>query len=143
MDHYIGIGPFLIPVVAIIGGFVLASLGVYAGIRRREFEHRERLAMIEKGIAPAAAQAKAEAEGVLPTHAEAWPSVENRGARARRAGVIVMAVGIGAAYMIWMTSHQTDDAMGIGGFLVILGAAIFLTSFFGRRAGLDAGSSRR
>ena len=121
----------LIPVVAIVGGFVLAGLGIYSGIRRREFEHRERLAMIEKGLAPPDHPAS-EAFPLerLNTILSMRPAIEER---SRRAGFVLMAIGFGMAFLIWMTSHEVDAAMGIGGFLFILGGAIFLSSFFGGR----------
>jgi hypothetical protein len=139
---------FLIPIVAIIGGFVIAGLGTYGQIRRREFEHRERLAMIEKGVAPAAAPPKAEADGILPTTSDVFAAnQEPREARLRRGGFIVMAVGFGLGFMLWMTAHEEGAATGVGGFLVILGAAIFVSSFLGGRASAGtrdtSGGSRR
>jgi len=138
---------FLIPIAGILGGVSLAGLGIYAGIRRREFEHRERLAMIEKGVAPPVAAATPESDGVLPTHADVWHGSEDREARLRRGGFILMAIGFGIGFMIWTTSHEPGAAMGVGGFLMILGAAIFLSSYFGRGSGggttTTPGASRR
>jgi hypothetical protein len=133
--------PFLIPIVAIIGGFVLAGLGIYAQIRRREFEHRERLAMIEKGVVPPSGPpppAGTAPGAAISTTGAVFDDVrglgyEDRAARTRRGGFVLMAVGLGVGFMLWMTSRQWDDSIGIGGFLVILGAAIFASSFFGYR----------
>ncbi len=126
----IGGWPFVIPIVAIIGGFFLAGLSIYAQIRRREFEHRERLAMIEKGLTPPPAT-KPLAEEMLPTHSDVWQGPgDSRKARTRGGGFILMAVGFGLAFMMWMTTHDEGVAVGVGGFLVILGAAIFLSAFF-------------
>lgn len=134
MDHVV----FYIPIVAIAGGFLIAGLAIYAHVRRREFEHRERLAMIEKGIAPSPPPPEGDQlrrdptlGGVLPTTSDVVGS--EAGVRLRRGGFIVMAIGLGLGFMIWMTSHEGHDALGLGGFLMILGAAIFLSSYFDRR----------
>ena len=129
---------FLIPIVAIAGGFTIAGLGIYAQIRRREFEHRERLAMIEKGVAAPAAVPKTEADGILSTASDVFGR-EYQEARVRRGGFIVMAVGFGIGFMIWMTG-ESHAALGIGGFLLILGAGIFLSSYFGRGAHTPPGA---
>ncbi len=125
--------PLMIPIVAIAGGFFLAGMGIYAGIRKREFEHRERLAMIEKGLTPPGAPPASPTAGSLPTHGDVWGYLhETRAARARRGGFILIAIGIGVGFLITMSDgHLGGEAIGIGGFLIILGAAIFLTSFFG------------
>src|SRR5512143_2088887 len=95
----------LIPIVAIIGGFVLAGLGIYSGIRRREFEHRERLAMIEKGLAPTQAPGGpgpapgGASPAFLADHEEMWrrdpfAADSMRAAQIRRGGFILTCIGI-------------------------------------------------
>ena len=44
--------PFLIPIVAIIGGITVAIVSTIAKGRVRELEIRERIAMIERGMVP-------------------------------------------------------------------------------------------
>ena len=43
-----------IPISAILGSFAVAVFSMYFGFRRREMAHRERLAMIERGLVPPA-----------------------------------------------------------------------------------------
>ena len=45
IDRIIGFGPFLIPIIAVIVGGVIAILGMV-------HRHQERLAKIERGIDP-------------------------------------------------------------------------------------------
>ncbi len=137
----------LIPVVGMIGGFVLAALGIYSGIRRREFEHRERLAMIEKGLTPPD-HALPDVDRLERLNA-IMPLTTQSGVkeRTRRAGVVLMGIGIGIAFLIWTTANEPNVALGVGGFLCILGVAVFLSSTVGREGrggGADAqrGSSR-
>lgn len=143
----------LIPIVAIIGGFVIAGLGIYAGIRKREFEHRERLAMIEKGLAPSDPTPGATAQGTTADTPftllgqAAGDRHEERALHARRGGFILMAIGFGIGFLIWMTDREVGDAVGVGGFMLILGAAIYVTSYFGRSRNVGptppGGSARR
>jgi len=125
----------IIPVVGIIGGFVMGGLGIYAGIRRREFEHRERLAMIEKGISPPdrGMSDVARLERLDSVLSYESPIEE----RSRRGGLVLIGVGLGITFLIWMASDEPHVAVGVGGFLVILGVAIFLSSYLGggRRGG--------
>ena len=119
----------LIPIVAIIGGFIIAGLGIYSQVRRREFEHRERLAMIEKGLTPPLSTGPETHQFErLNAILEMRASVEGR---SRRGGFVVIGVGLAAAFFLWMTAHDPDAALGIGGFLVILGLVIYVSSFLG------------
>jgi hypothetical protein len=123
---YYTISPFLIPVVAIAGAFVFMIIKTLAKARVRELEIRERIAMIERGLVPP-------------------PEVDPRGfdramrhmdlreyrhgsARHRRAGVTLMGVG-GLMVLIGFTSNETSVAIGVGGFLVVMGLAFFISSF--------------
>src|SRR5690349_15834255 len=87
-----GVLPFLIPIVAIIGGITVAIIRVTGQQRLAELERRERIAAIERGMDPAK----------LPPISSPY-TYENGyafGSRARRAhglfigGLIVLAVGI-------------------------------------------------
>jgi hypothetical protein len=120
------ISPFLIPITAIIGAFVFVIVKTLVRARVRELEIRERIAMIERGLVPA-------------------PEVDPRGfdramnrferreyrhgsGRHRRAGVTLMGVGFGLIVLIAFTSNETSVAIGVGGFLVMIGIAFFINS---------------
>ena len=45
IDRFFGLGPFLIPIIAIVVGGVIAVIGMV-------HKHQERLAKIERGIDP-------------------------------------------------------------------------------------------
>jgi hypothetical protein len=87
-----GVLPFLIPIIAIIGGLTLAIVRVLGQQRLAELERRERIAAIERGLDPAK----------LPPASSpyAYENGYGMGSRARRAhglfigGLIVVAVGI-------------------------------------------------
>ena len=52
MDDVFVLGPFLIPITAIIGSFIYIIIKTLAKARVRELEIRERIAMIERGLVP-------------------------------------------------------------------------------------------
>jgi hypothetical protein len=122
----------LIPIVAIVGGFLIAGLSIHRHIRLQEFAHRERLAMIEKGQAPPdrpPADYVDRLERVQMLMSSRSPMED----RTRRGGVVLIGIGLGIAFLIWMAGHDRDSAIGVGGFLVIMGAAIYISSYFGSR----------
>ncbi len=131
----------VIPVVTIIGGFVIAALGMIAAMRKREMAHRERLAMIEKGLVPEQAPVGPAGGGsakqaLLPDSAQMWQAEafsreSARAAQIRRGGFVVCAVGLGLFLMLYFISADIRPAAGMGAFLVVLGAAIFLSSYMG------------
>lgn len=120
------VSPFLIPITAIAGAFIFIIVNTLVRARVRELEIRERIAMIERGLMPP-------------------PEVDPRGfdtamtrlqhrdyrydsGRHRRAGVTLMGVGFGLMILIAFTANDASVAIGVGGFLVMIGIAFFVNS---------------
>ena len=104
---------------------VFASLGVLwmaMANRRvvREMEHRERLAMIQRGLMPAPESDPLGFEEAV----EAFSGAGLKSERWRTAGTLT--VGLGIALMILLTFSAGEFAVGfgVGGAFVALGAAI-------------------
>src|SRR5712692_4207288 len=131
--------PILIPIVAIIGGFVVAIVNSVQRARIRELEIRERIAMIEKGLMPPP-------EVDPPGFDRAMHRVEHfqrrldgiqryqwrtSASRHRRAGIVLIGVGVGLMVLIGF-SGSPDEALGVGGFIAILGLAFLINSLFER-----------
>jgi Flp pilus assembly protein TadB len=119
---------FLIPIVAIAGGIMVAIVSTITKGRVRELEIRERIAMIERGMIPPPEADPAGFERSLR-------SVEGihyrqSGARHRSAGIIVMSIGFGLMLLISFSSGAVGAGIGVGGFLVILGLGLFVVSLF-------------
>jgi hypothetical protein len=119
--------PFLIPLTAIVCVFIFVIVKTLARARIRELEIRERIAMIERGLVPA--------PEVDPRGFDrAMGRLERRekyrygSGRHRRAGVTLMGVGFGLMVLIAFTSDETSVAIGVGGFLVMIGIAFFINS---------------
>jgi hypothetical protein len=116
--------PFVIPIVAIVGAFAYAIIQTLAKSRVRELEVRERIAMIERGLVP---PPEVDPRGFD----RAMNLLERRGTgRHRRAGITLMGVGFGLMVMIGFAGGEPGAAIGVGGFLVIMGAAFLVNSLF-------------
>jgi hypothetical protein len=132
VDDVFVYSPLLIPISIIMGVFVLMIVRTVVRARVRELEIRERIAMIERGLVPA--------PEVDPRGFDrAMTRLERREYRAgsgrhRRAGVTLMGVGFGLMVLIAFTANETSVAIGVGGFLVVIGIAFFVNSL------IDGGS---
>jgi hypothetical protein len=128
MDTIWSLGPYLIPIVAIIGGI---TAGIVANITRgrvRELEIRERIAMIERGMVPPPESDPAGFEHRL--HSMQVIQRGHVGPRHRSAGVILIAVGLGLAVLMTFAGGVPAQGLGVGGFIVILGLGFFVNSLF-------------
>jgi hypothetical protein len=110
----------------ITGAIVLVVSMIQRG-RLREMAHRERLARIERGVAPPPEVDPESFERAMgqPTWDE---RVVERSARYRRAGVIVMGLGAGLWMIIGFAAGEPGIAFGIGGAIFVLGLALYLNS---------------
>jgi hypothetical protein len=133
VDDVFVYSPLLIPISVILGAFVLVIVRTIVRARVRELEIRERIAMIERGLVPA--------PEVDPRGFDrAMTRLERReyrsgSGRHRRAGVTLMGVGFGLMVLIGFTANEASVAIGVGGFLVVIGIAFFINSL------IDGGAS--
>jgi hypothetical protein len=133
VDDVFVYSPLLIPISVILGVFVLMIVRTVVRARVRELEIRERIAMIERGLVPA--------PEVDPRGFDrAMTRLERRefrsgSGRHRRAGVTLMGVGFGLMVLIGFTANEASVAIGVGGFLVVIGIAFFINSL------IDGGSA--
>lgn len=130
MDGIWSLGPFLIPIVAIVGGIFAGIVATITRARVRELEIRERIAMIERGMVPPP-------ETDPDAFDRRMHSVDRlqRGhvaPRHRSAGVILIAIGFGMMVLLGYAGGVPREGIGIGGFLVILGVGFFINSLFAR-----------
>jgi hypothetical protein len=121
---------------------IMGSLGILSGVaviwmamqsRRqiREMEHRERLAMIERGLLPAPEVDPAAFDRRF-TGARA---PESPGAvRARSGGVIMIAMGLAFMFMISFAAGAPGVGIGIGGAFALVGAGFFVNSMLMSRS---------
>jgi len=117
-----------IPIVAIVGGLGLAVLGVRHRYKIRELQHRERLAMIERGLTPPPEVDPERFEQLLASSAGS-----PRAGKHRSAGVLLIGVGFGLMLIIGFASGEPGVAFGIGGGLMALGGAFLANSMLAAR----------
>ncbi|HEY7792056.1 MAG TPA: DUF6249 domain-containing protein [Vicinamibacterales bacterium] len=120
--------PFLIPIIAIAGFFLVIALRISSAARVRELEIRERIAMIEKGIVPPPEVDPGGFEHALGD----WrlSHRRNRPSRHRSAGITLMGIGVGLMFLIGFAGDAADQGIGVGGFIAIIGLAFFINSLF-------------
>ena len=101
----------------IIGGVVIIVAGMRQRMRMMEMAHRERLAMIERGLTPPADLAAAY---------QARPAARSN--RLLSVGIVIVGLGLGLAMLIGFASGEPEIAVGVGGAIVVLGAAFIVTA---------------
>jgi hypothetical protein len=114
--------------VTIIALIVLSGVGLMVAAmmnrrRFRELEHRERLAMIERGLAPSPESDPAGFE------ARMGGAPHDTGTRYRTAGVLMIGLGLGLLVLLTFAAHEPMVGIGIGGGWAVLGAASLYNYF--------------
>jgi len=120
----------LIPITAIIGVFAWVIARTLAKSRERELEIRARIAMIERGMIPSPEKDPASFERAV----ESLDRGSSIAVRHRRSGIILIGVGIGLTMLIGLSHETMGHAIGVCGFLAVLGLAFLINSLFERRS---------
>ena len=110
--------------VLLIGGVLVILMAMYQRGRTREMQHRERLAMIERGLAPGPERD--------PAAFDAWH--RPRMSPATTVGVVICGLGAGLMLLIGVTASSPDVGIGVGGAIVVLGAAFIIVGMLHRRS---------
>lgn len=117
----IGVLVVVLPVVVILGGVVIVAMGMHQHTKVLEMRHRERLAMIERGLAP---PPERDPEGF---EARTRPPGRSH-SRYMTLGVALIAVGLGLMLIIGFAGGAPGPAVGIGGAVALLGAALIVNA---------------
>jgi hypothetical protein len=118
-------GLILFLLMTIVAGVVLMIVAMQNRGRIREMEHRERLAMIERGVVPAPETNPAAFEAAAGLSQPDKDEVA-RQQRYRTAGVMLIGFGFGLIFVIGAAAGAPGVAVGIGGAWISLGAASLL-----------------
>ncbi|HYE87731.1 MAG TPA: DUF6249 domain-containing protein [Vicinamibacterales bacterium] len=114
-------------VIVVFAGVLIVLMGLRQRSQQLEMRHRERMAIIEKGLLPA------DVERFLPD-GPAMPTTTPR-TPARRSltfGIVLMAVGFGFMTVIGVAAGAPAVAIGLGSAVVIVGLAFIVISFVTR-----------
>jgi hypothetical protein len=117
-----------VPIAAILGGLGFAAYAISIKARMREMHHRERLAMIEKGMTPPP----------LPERPD-----RDFGCRRRRGtGILCIFVGLGLAFLLGYGNGQGMHGYAIGAFVALIGVAVVINSILDSRSLRDPNPPR-
>jgi uncharacterized protein DUF6249 len=122
--------PFTIPITAIVCAFIYIIIKTTLHARVRELEIRERIAMIERGMVPAPEADPRGFDRAMQRMERVQEFRSKSGSRHRRAGVTLMGVGFGLMVLITFAGDSPQSALGVGGFLVVIGLAFFINALF-------------
>lgn len=115
----------LVLLVLGIGFVAVMWMAIQSERRIREMEHRERLAMIERGLIPSP-----ELEALLFDRGARWLL---SGTRSRSLGVILIGIGLGLILLLAFAGGAPESGIGIGGALAVLGAAFYVNGYLSTR----------
>ena len=122
-----GVLPFMIPIVAIIGGITLAIIRVTGQQRLAELERRERIAAIERGVDPAKLPPPSSPYSNENGHSYAYGSRTRRAHGLLIGGLIVVAVGISMMVGFRLAEPQ-EPHWAIGTMPFLVGIALLIAA---------------
>jgi hypothetical protein len=112
----------------IIGaGLIVVFSSLWHRARILEMAHRERLAMIERGLAPS--------EVPPLTYQDPQRRRSARSSKLISAGIINVGLGLALALLIGITSGAPEIAVGVGGAIMVLGITLIVTAMVVRAGG--------
>jgi hypothetical protein len=130
----------MVVLVAMASGVLIVVLGLRQRAHQLELAHRERMAMIDRGLVPSpernpghAAWAGQQGPQHVSTRADGGP-MASAVHRSMTLGIVIVAIGLGFMSIIGVAARTPDVALGIGGAITIVGIAFIIISQI-RRAG--------
>lgn len=111
--------------LVIISGVIMLWMAMQSRRHLRELQHKERMALIERGIVPPPEtdpEAFERASGVKPAQ------IAQSATRARSAGIMMIGFGLALMTLITLVSGSLSIGFGIGGAFALLGGAVVLNS---------------
>lgn len=99
--------------LVILSGVAIVIMGLRQRSHQLEMQHRERMAMIERGMVPSP-----------ETAALSGPRAS--GSRSLSLGIVIVAAGLGLMTLIGVAFGEAEVGVGVGGAIAILGAAFIV-----------------
>ena len=115
-----------IPILAVVGGVLIAITAIVMGSRRRELAHRERIIAMEKGIA-------------IPTDVEAAGPERPKYSNRRANGLVLTGIGLALTIALMRESGGEDGLWGL--IPMFIGIGLLIAAFIDKRE-YDAERSR-
>lgn len=108
----------------VVAGLVVMWMGLQSRRQQLEMQHRERLAMIERGLVP---PPELDPEG-FERHMSKRTVRAASSARWRGAGIMMIGLGIALVFLLTFAAGEASIGIGIGGAFVVLGAAFVINA---------------
>ena len=129
----------LVVLVAMGSGVLIIVLGLRQRAHQLELAHRERMAMIDKGLVPSpelnpghAAWANAPSRHQREMQLHDRPTLSSQ--RSLTLGIVIVAIGLGFMSIIGVAAQTPSVALGIGGAIAIVGMAFIVIAQVKRTA---------
>ena len=130
-----GVQVLLAVIVFILGGVALMITAMNNRRRLLEIAHRERVAMIERGLVPSPELDPAAFEAGAKLSPQR--GAVGAGERYRTAGVTMIGIGLGLMVLLTFAAGVPDVGVGVGGAWAVLGGASLLNYFLISRRDLE------
>jgi len=122
-----------VAIAAITGWALITLYRMHLAGQARDRLHRERLAMIDKGLVPPPESDPQQFERMMDWHPSAAGSPD-RVSRSLRSGLLTLATGIGLALMNYFQAGDSRQGLGAGVLLILIGIAFLVNAMFEGRA---------
>jgi hypothetical protein len=110
--------------MGMVAGVIVILMAMRQRSHQLEMQHRERMAMIERGLTPLA-----ETSGQRLIHARTRGTGSSR---SMTLGIVVVAVGLALMSIVSIAAGTPEVGVGIGGAIMIVGAAFIVNSIVSR-----------
>jgi hypothetical protein len=127
----------LVFVVVVFSGVFIVFLGLRQRSHQLEMRHKERLAMIERGLLPTEVERRLSGGSPVPLR-----TVAAAPRRSLTFGIVLIALGFGLMTMIGIAAEAPQVAIGLGGAIVIIGIAFVVINYATRPSEMAAHEPR-
>jgi hypothetical protein len=110
--------------VLLVAGLAVIWMGIQSRRQGREMEHREKMAMIERGLLPSPELDP----GGFEERMGGRTGVSASSVRSRTAGIMMIGIGFALAVLISLTGERPSVGLGLGGAFAVIGAAFFINA---------------
>jgi hypothetical protein len=121
-----------LPLLMVIGLLILGAIVIWRKGKVAEMTHRERLAMIEKGMVPP--PELSDLEKALGPHSDILLADAKRmpHERFRTMGVTTIGIGVALMLIIGVAGDAPESGIGVGGAIAALGVAMVVNAYLDR-----------
>jgi hypothetical protein len=109
-------GMVALPLFVLLGGFVMLGLTIWRGARQAEFRHRERMAMIERGMTP-------------PDRVLGDAGLQRAHGIKMTLGIMLCGLGLALTMLIAFAAGEIGVGIGVGGAFAMVGLAFIVAAF--------------